>query len=59
MRQCRALDGNITIGCYYGDYSSCVTTTFLRPFLFGTNFFAHTCLPPIKVTASYCIASFI
>ena len=30
-----------------------MTTPFLRPFLFGTNVFPHTCLPPyIKVTTA-------
>ena len=33
MGQCRTLDADVTIGCYYGDYSS-VATSFLRPFLF-------------------------
>ena len=23
MGQCRTLDADVTIGCYYGDYSSC------------------------------------
>ena len=44
------------LGGIYGDYSS----PFLCPFLIGTNFFPHTCLPPIliiKVAASYYIAS--
>ena len=26
MGQCRALDADVTIGCYYGDYSSCDNT---------------------------------
>ena len=38
MSSCRTLDANVTNGCDYGDYSY-VTTPFLRPFLFGTNFF--------------------
>ena len=42
MGQCRTLDADVTIGCYYSDYSSCDNTIFL----FGTNFFAHTSLPP-------------
>ena len=29
------LDADVTIGCYYGDYSLC-GTPFLRPFLLGT-----------------------
>ena len=39
MGQCRTLDADVTIGCHYGDYSSC-DNTFLHPFLFGTNFFS-------------------
>ena len=44
MGQCRTLDADVTIGCYYGDCSSMfhVTTPFQRPFLFA-NFSAHTC----------------
>ena len=26
MGQCRILDADVTIGCYYGDYSSCDNT---------------------------------
>ena len=26
MGQCRTLDANVTIGCYYGDYSTCDNT---------------------------------
>ena len=26
MGQCRTLDANVTIGCHYGDYSSCDNT---------------------------------
>ena len=37
MGQCRALDADVTIGCYYGDYSSCDNTIptslfYLEPF---------------------------
>ena len=41
MGLCRTLDADVTIGCYYSDYSSCDNTipTYIRPFLFGTNFF--------------------
>ena len=38
----RALDADVTIMVI----TVHVTTPFLRPFLFGTIFFAHTCLPP-------------
>ena len=44
MGQCRTLDADVTIGCYYGDYSSCdntIPTSLLEQF-----FLAHTCLPP-------------
>ena len=27
MGQCRTLDADVTIGCYYGDYSSCDDNT--------------------------------
>ena len=27
MGQCRTLDADVTIGCYYGDYSCCDNTT--------------------------------
>ena len=41
MGQCKTLDADVTIGCYYGDYSY-VTTLFLRPFLIGTkNIHSH------------------
>ena len=39
MGQCRNLDADVTIGCYYGAYSSCDNTIPIRPFLFGTIFF--------------------
>ena len=26
MGQCRTMDADVTIGCYYGDYSSCDNT---------------------------------
>ena len=48
------------IECYYGTVH--VTTSFLHPFLFGTNFsltLVSLLFLIIKVTASYCIASFI
>ena len=34
----RSLDADVTIGCYMVNAVH-VTTPFLRPFLFGTNFF--------------------
>ena len=58
MGQCRTLDADVTIGCYYGDYSSCDNTIPMSLQIF----FPHTCLPLfliIKVTACYCIASLI
>ena len=35
MGQCRTLDADVPIVCYY---SSCDNTIPIRPFLFGTNF---------------------
>ena len=58
MGQCRTSHADVTIGCYYGDYSSCDNP--IPTSLYNRNnfVFAHTGLPPIiKVTASYCIAS--
>ena len=37
MGQCRTLDADVTIGCCYGDYSSC-DNTIPKSLLFGTNF---------------------
>ena len=59
MGQCRTLDDDVTIGCYYGDYSY-VTTPFLHSFIFGTIFFAHTCLhhycsKHVLLTAKLCM----
>ena len=31
MGQCRTLDADVTIGCYYGDFTVHVTTLFLCP----------------------------
>ena len=45
MGQCRTLDADVTIWCYYGDYNSC-DSTIPMSLLFG---FPHTCLPPFKV----------
>ena len=42
MGQCRTLDADITIGCYYGDYSSCDNTIPMSL----SNFFHYTRLPP-------------
>ena len=39
MGQCRTLDADAVIMVI----TVHVTTPFLHPFLFGTNFFAHTC----------------
>ena len=40
MGQCRTLDADVTIGCYYGDYSSCDNT--IPSSLFIWNNFFHT-----------------
>ena len=42
MGQCRTLDADVTIGCYYGDYSSRDNAIPTSLFI-GTNFFHHTC----------------
>ena len=59
MEQCRTWDADVTIGCYYGDYSSCDNTIpmsfYLKQF-FPSHVFDSFFLI-IKVTASYCIAS--
>ena len=58
--QCRTLDADMTIGCYYGDYSSC-DNTIPTSFLFGANFFSLTlvCLFSFLREKSYCIAAFL
>ena len=56
MGQCRTLDVDITIGCYYGDYNSCDNTIPTSLFIWK-NFFSLTVVCflflIIKVTASY------
>ena len=42
MGQCRTLDADATIGCYYGDYSSCNNTTPTSLFM-EQIFSLHTC----------------
>ena len=39
MGQCRTLDADVTIGCYYGDYSSC-DSTIPTSLLFDNKFFS-------------------
>ena len=51
MGQCRTLDADITIGCYYDDYSSRDSTIPMSLFI-RNKFSPHTCLPPSKVTAT-------
>ena len=46
MGQCRNLDADVTIGCYYGDYSSCDNAISTPLFIWNTFFHSHTCLPP-------------
>ena len=46
MGQCRTLDADVTIGCYYGDYSSCDNTIPTSLYIWTNFFFTHTCLPP-------------
>ena len=52
MRQCRPLDADVTIGCYYGDYSSCDNTIPTSLFIWNNIFFAHTCLYYIGLNAA-------
>ena len=40
MGQCKTLNADVTIGCYYGDYSSCDNTIPTILFIF----FPHTCI---------------
>ena len=46
MGRCRTLDADVTIGCYYGDYSSCENTNPTSHYIWN-NFFpiTFTCLP--------------
>ena len=46
MGQCRALDADVTIGCYYSDYSSCDNTIPASVFIWN-NFF-----PSLMLTSS-------
>ena len=45
MGQCRTLDADVTVGCHYGDYSSCDNTiptyvpVYLGQFFFHKQFF--------------------
>ena len=39
MGQCRTLDADVTIGCYYGDYSK---ETLLGTLLYFKMFYTHT-----------------
>ena len=50
MGQCRTLDADVTIGCYWGDYSSCENTI---PFLFRTNNSPHTLEVNCSILFSY------
>ena len=44
MGLCRTLDADVTIGCCYGDYSSCDNTIpSMSHFNLEQFFFAHTC----------------
>ena len=50
MGQCRTSDANVTIGCYYDDYSSCDHTI-----LFGTFFPPHLFASFFKIKVTACI----
>ena len=52
MGQCKTLDADVTIGCYYGDYSSCDNTIPMSLFIWK-KFSPHTCLPPFFNYYSY------
>ena len=56
MGQCRTLDPDVTIGCYYGDYSSCDNTIPKSLFIWNKFFPSYLFA---SVTASYCIASLV
>ena len=43
MGQCRTLDADVTIGCYYSDYSSCDNTIPTPLYNWNKKSFAHTC----------------
>ena len=49
MGQCRTLDADVTIGCYYGDYSSCDNTIPTSLFIWN-NFFPHMYKYCVEVT---------
>ena len=41
MGQCRTLDADVTIGCYYCDYSSCDNTIPMSHFIWNNFFSSH------------------
>ena len=48
MGQCRTLDADVTIGCYYGDYNSC-NNTIPSSFLCWNKILAHISIMAIMV----------
>ena len=41
MGQCKTLNADVTIGCYYGDYSSCDNTVPMSLFIWKYFFRLH------------------
>ena len=41
MGQCRTLNADVTIGCHYGDYSSCNKTIPMSIFIWKNIFPSH------------------
>ena len=58
MGQCIILDADVTIGCYYGGYSS-FNNTIPTSLCLEKKFFAHTCIAMVQKPAcffdTYCI----
>ena len=44
MGQCRTLDADVTIGCYYGEYISCDNTIPTSLFIWNKFFSLLVCL---------------
>ena len=60
MGQCKTLDGDVTIECYYGGCRSRDNTIPTSLFIWNNFFFAHTFLPHffskhVLVTAKLCM----
>ena len=53
MGQYRTLDADVAIGCYYGDYSSCVNTIPMSIFIWNNFFCSHlyVCIYIVRETS--------